>query len=191
ANPDVVYMVTETKDEGELWRTENGGDTWQMFNRDPNINFRPFYSADIRADPKNPNTLYSLSGSLYKSEDGGRTFRTIGRDVHGDHQSMWIDPTDPRYLLSGSDGGWQVSYDAGQNFEVVNTVSFEQFYHVAYDMEKPYNLCGGLQDNGHWCGPNQTLTGQGNRKNAWVTVSGGDGFFAVPDLHTPPPRVRA
>jgi photosystem II stability/assembly factor-like uncharacterized protein len=185
ANPDVVYMITETVDEGELWRTENAGETWQMVSRDRNINFRPFYYADIRADPRNPNVLYTLSGGLSKSEDGGRTFRGIAQGVHGDHQAMWIDPTDPDYLLEGSDGGWQISYDAGRTFEVPNTVAFTQFYHVNYDMEKPYNVCGGLQDNGHWCGPSQTLSGQGNRKNAWVTISGGDGFFAVPDLERP------
>ena len=185
ANPDVVYMITETVDEGELWRTEDAGATWQMVNRDRNINFRPFYYADLRADPRNPNVVYALSGGLYKSEDGGRTFRTIGQGVHGDHQAMWIDPTDPDYILEGSDGGWQVSYDAGRNWDVPNTVSFAQFYHVNYDMEKPYNLCGGLQDNGHWCGPSRTLSPEGNRKNAWVTISGGDGFFAVPDLARP------
>jgi photosystem II stability/assembly factor-like uncharacterized protein len=185
ANPDVVYMITETVDEGELWRTEDGGNTWEMVNRDRNINFRPFYYSDIRADPRNPNVVYALSGALYRSDDGGRTFRTIARDVHGDHQAMWIDPTDPDYILEGSDGGWQVSYDGGRNWEIVNTVSFAQFYHVNYDMERPYNLCGGLQDNGHWCGPSRTLSAQGNRKNSWVTISGGDGFFAVPDLARP------
>ncbi len=185
ANPDVVYMITETKDEGELWRTDDGGQNWRVVSKDPNINFRPFYYADVRADPKNPNTVYTLSGSLYKSEDGGRTFRTIGRDVHGDHQGLWIDPTDPNYLINGSDGGWQLSYDAGRNFEVVNTVSFDQFYHLNFDNERPFNICGGLQDNGHWCGPSQTLSNQGNRKNAWVTVSGGDGFYAVPDIEKP------
>ncbi|HEV8600578.1 MAG TPA: hypothetical protein VGQ69_14555 [Gemmatimonadales bacterium] len=185
ADPNVVYVVSETKSEGELWRTEDGGKTWQTVNRDPNINFRPFYYSDVRADPANPNVVYTLSGSLNKSQDGGRTFQRIGGDIHGDHQAMWIDPTDGNYILEGSDGGWQVSYDAGRSWEVVNTVSFAQFYHVNYDMEKPYNLCGGLQDNGHWCGPSRTLSNQGNRKNAWVTVSGGDGFFAVPDLKEP------
>ncbi len=185
ANPDIVYMITETVDEGELWRTEDAGATWQVVSRERNINFRPFYYADIRADPRNPNVVYTLSGGLYKSEDGGRTFRTIGQGVHGDHQAMWIDPTDPDYIVEGSDGGWQVSYDAGRNWDVPNTVAFTQFYHVNYDMEKPYNLCGGLQDNGHWCGPSRTLTPEGNRKNAWVTVSGGDGFYAVPDLARP------
>ena len=185
ANPDVVYMLTETVEEGELWRTEDGGTSWQMVSRDRNINFRPFYYADVRADPKNPNVVYALSGGLYKSEDGGRNFRQIAQGVHGDHQAMWIDPTDPNYILEGSDGGWQISYDAGRNWDVPNTVAFTQFYHVNYDMEKPYNVCGGLQDNGHWCGPSRTMSGQGNRKNAWVTISGGDGFFAVPDLARP------
>ena len=77
---------------GGLWRTDDAGQTWRTVNRDPNINFRPFYYADIRVDPKNPNKLFALSGSLYLSEDGGTTFRTIARDVHGDHQAMWIDP---------------------------------------------------------------------------------------------------
>ena len=74
---------------------DDAGETWRTVNRDPNINFRPFYYADIRVDPQNPNRVFSLSGSLYLSEDGGTTFRTIARDVHGDHQAMWIDPTQP------------------------------------------------------------------------------------------------
>ncbi|MDB4899142.1 MAG: BNR/Asp-box repeat protein [Gemmatimonadetes bacterium] len=185
SDPSIVYVVSETKDEGELWRSDDGGDRWRMVNKDPNINFRPFYYSDIRVDPQNPNRVFSLSGSLYLSEDGGANFRTIARDVHGDHQAMWIDPLNPKYLLSGSDGGWQVSYDAGKNFEVVNTFPFTQFYHIAYDMQKPYMVCGGLQDNGNWCGPSQTASGQGNRKNDWYTVSGGDGFFTVPVMDKP------
>lgn len=185
ADPNIVYVISETKTEGELWRTDDGGKTWRTASRDPNINFRPFYYADVRVDPKNPNVVYALSGSLYKSEDGGRTFQTIRADIHGDHQAMWIDPTDPNYILEGSDGGWQVSYDAAKTFEVVNTVSFAQFYHLNLDNEKPYNICGGLQDNGHWCGPSRTLSPQGNRKTNWVTVSGGDGFHAVPDIEKP------
>jgi photosystem II stability/assembly factor-like uncharacterized protein len=185
SDPNIVYVISETKDEGELWRSDDGGNRWRTVNRDPNINFRPFYYADIRVDPQNPNRLFSLSGSLYLSEDGGANFKTIGRDVHGDHQAMWIDPTNPRYILSGSDGGWQVSYDGGKNFEVVNTFPFTQFYHINYDMQKPYMVCGGLQDNGNWCGASQTFTDQGNRRNDWYTVSGGDGFFTVPVMDKP------
>jgi photosystem II stability/assembly factor-like uncharacterized protein len=185
SDPDVVYVVSETKTEGELWRSDDGGDHWRVVNRDPNINFRPFYYSDIRVDPKNSNRVFSLSGSLYMSEDGGANFRTIGRDVHGDHQALWIDPTNPKYILSGSDGGWQVSYDGGKNFEVMNTFPFTQFYHINFDMQRPYMTCGGLQDNGNWCGPSQTASGQGNRKNDWFTVSGGDGFFTVPVMDKP------
>ena len=185
SDPNVVYVISETKTEGELWRSDDGGDRWRVVNRDPNINFRPFYYADIRVDPQNPNRLFSLSGALYLSEDGGANFHTVGRDVHGDHQAMWIDPVNPRYVLSGSDGGWQVSYDGGRNFEVVNTFPFTQFYHINYDMQRPYMVCGGLQDNGNWCGPSQTASEQGIRKNDWFTVSGGDGFFTVPVIDKP------
>jgi len=185
SDPNIVYVVSETKNEGELWRSDDAGDHWRVVNRDPNINFRPFYYSDIRVDPQNPNRVFSLSGSLYMSEDGGLNFKTIARDVHGDHQALWIDPTNPRYILSGSDGGWQVSYDGGKNFEVVNNFPFTQFYHVNYDMQKPYMVCGGLQDNGNWCGSSQATSAQGIRKNDWFTVSGGDGFFTVPVMDKP------
>jgi photosystem II stability/assembly factor-like uncharacterized protein len=185
SDPNVVYVISETRTEGELWRSDDGGERWRVVNRDPNINFRPFYYADIRVDPQNPNRLFSLSGALYLSEDGGANFHTVGRDVHGDHQAMWIDPLNPRYVLSGSDGGWQVSHDGGKNFEVVNTFPFTQFYHINYDMQRPYMVCGGLQDNGNWCGPSQTASEQGIRKNDWFTVSGGDGFFTVPVIDKP------
>ena len=185
SDPSIVYVLSETKDEGELWRSDDAGATWRTVNRDPNINFRPFYYADLRVDPKNPNRLFTLSGGLYFSEDGGNNFKTIARDVHGDHQAMWIDPVDPRYILSGSDGGWQVSRDGGKNWDVVNTFAFTQFYHINYDMQQPYHVCGGLQDNGNWCGTSNSLSGQGIRPADWRTVSGGDGFFTVPVLDKP------
>lgn len=185
SNPNIVYVISETKDEGELWRSDDAGKTWITVNRDPNINFRPFYYADIRVDPRNPNKIFSLSGGLYLSEDGGRNFRSIARGIHGDHQGMWIDPVDPRYVLSGSDGGWQVSRDGGLTFEVVNTFPFTQFYHINYDMQEPYHVCGGLQDNGTWCGTSNSLSGQGIRPADWVNVGGGDGFFGVPILDKP------
>ena len=184
SDPSIVYVISETKTEGELWRSDDAGAHWRMVNRDPNINFRPFYYADLRVDPMNPNRVYTLSGSLYLSEDGGLNFRTIAQSVHGDHQAMWIDPLNPKRIVEGSDGGWQVSYDAAKTWEVVNTFAFTQFYHINYDMQKPYMACGGLQDNGNWCGPSRGLFG-GILKSDWSTVSGGDGFFTVPDLAKP------
>jgi photosystem II stability/assembly factor-like uncharacterized protein len=186
SNPSTVYMISETLNyDGELWRSDDSGATWRVVNKDPQLSFRPFYYADIRVDPADPNRVYALGGSLWMSEDGGRNFRTIGRDVHGDHQALWIDPTNPKRVLSGSDGGFQVSHDQGANFEVLNNIAFTQFYHVNYDLQRPYMLCGGLQDNGTWCGPTNSLLSEGIRKNDWFTVGGGDGFFAVPDLKEP------
>ena len=185
SNPNIVYVVSETKDEGELWRTDDAGATWRMVNRDPNINFRPFYYSDIRVDPQHPNTVYALAGGLSKSEDGGRTFARIGGATHGDHQAMWIDPSNPNRLLSGDDGGFQISYDGGRTFDIINNIPFTQFYNVAYDLQVPYHLCGGLQDNGTWCGPSQMPGAPGTPKSEWQNVGCGDGFFAVPDLKTP------
>ncbi len=185
SNPSVVYVLSETKDEGVLWRTDDAGATWRTVNRDPNVNFRPFYYSDIRVDPNEPNTVYTLSGPLNKSEDGGRTFQRIGNSVHGDHQALWIDPTNSRRVLNGSDGGFHVSLDGGRTWDVLNNIAFTQFYHVNYDMQTPYNVCGGLQDNGTWCGPSRSLNGEGMRTIDWFTVGGGDGFWGVPDIDRP------
>jgi photosystem II stability/assembly factor-like uncharacterized protein len=185
SDPNVVYVISETTDEGELWRSDDAGATWQVASRDRNINFRPFYYADIRVDPAHPNTVYALAGGLYKSEDGGRTFGRIGAATHGDHQAMWIDPANPNRILLGDDGGFQVSYDAGRTFDILNNIPFTQFYNVAYDLQVPYHLCGGLQDNGSWCGPSQTPGAPGTTRDEWQNVGGGDGFFAVPDLRNP------
>ncbi len=185
SNPAVVYVISETTDEGEVWRSNDAGASWRMVNKDPNTNFRPFYYSDIRVDPQHPNTVYSLSGPLMKSEDGGRTFVRIGNSTHGDHQAMWIDPTNSNRILSGDDGGFQVSYDAGATFDILNNIPFTQFYNVDYDLRVPYHLCGGLQDNGTWCGPSQTPGAPGTPKSAWQNMGGGDGFYAVPDLADP------
>jgi photosystem II stability/assembly factor-like uncharacterized protein len=186
SSPNIVYMISETPNyEGEVWRSDDSGASWRVVNKDPQLAFRPFYYSDIRVDPNDPNRIFSLGGQLWFSEDGGRSFRSLPRDVHGDHQALWIDPANSKRILSGSDGGFQVSYDGGANFNVLNNLAFTQFYHVNYDLQKPYMICGGLQDNGTWCGPSNSLLQEGIRKNDWFTVGGGDGFFAVPDLKEP------
>src|SRR5262249_30742233 len=137
-------------------------------------------------DPKNPERIYSLSGSLVMSTDGGRTFTRIANNVHGDHQALWIDPETPNRILSGSDGGFQVSYDGARTFEIINNIVLSQYYHITYDMRQPfYYVYGGLQDNGNWVGPIGTGFREGIRKDDWYTVSGGDGFFVVPELDEP------
>ncbi len=185
SNPGIVYMITETKTEGNLFRSDDRGDTWRMVANNPNINFRPFYYSDLRVDPNNPERVYSLGGSLTVSNDGGRTFTNIAQGVHSDHQALWIDPKNSNYILNGSDGGYQVSLDGGRSWEVINNVSFAQFYHITYDLQIPYLVYGGLQDNGCWVGPSATIYNNGIRKRDWYTIGGSDGFFAVPDLNAP------
>ncbi|GMV06580.1 MAG: hypothetical protein AMXMBFR53_28560 [Gemmatimonadota bacterium] len=181
SRPQTVYVISEVPDlKGSLWRSDDRGETWRVVSTDPNINFRPFYYADMRVDPNNPEVLYTLSGGLSKSTDGGRTFQRIARDVHGDHQSFWIDPMDSDRLISGSDGGYQLSWDGGENFDIINNVTLSQYYQIFPDDQDPYWVCGGLQDNGHWCGPSNSLNGSGILKDEWFTTSGGDGFYAVP-----------
>lgn len=179
SRPSTVYVVTETPTKGTLFRSDDAGETWRMVNDDRGINFRPFYYSEIYADPSNPEVVWSLSGGLYKSTDGGRNFESIGRGVHGDHQALWIDPEDSDRVLSGSDGGYQVSFDGGVNWDIINNVTLSQYYQIFVDDRDPYYVCGGLQDNGNWCGPSRTMS-NGIRKDEWYTVSGGDGFYAVP-----------
>ncbi len=181
SQPETVYMITEFPEAGgTLFRSDDRGDNWRLINDDPNINFRPFYYSDIRVDPNNPDHLYSLSGRLYKSTDGGKTFQHIARDVHGDHQSLWIDPLNSQRVLSGSDGGYQVSYDGGSTFDIINNVELSQFYQLYVDEQSPYNVYGGLQDNGTWVGPSNSLDEQGILKRHWRSLAGGDGYYAIP-----------
>ena len=181
SSPNIVYLITEFQEGGTLFRSDNRGGRWRMVNDEPNINFRPFYYSDMRVDPNNPDHLYTLSGGLFKSTDGGKNFQRIARGVHGDHQAFWIDPMNSNRLLSGSDGGWQVSYDAGATFDIINNVELSQFYQLYVDDRDPYHVCGGLQDNGTWCGPSNSLRGgRGILKRDWYGLAGGDGYYAIP-----------
>ena len=185
SNPNIVYLITETKTQGTFFRSEDKGETWKKVSDNTTISFRPFYYDDIRVDPANPDRIFALAGSLQLSNDGGKTWANAGNGTHGDHQAMWIDPKNPKRILEGSDGGFQISNDGAATWEVVNNFSFAQFYHVSFDLQKPYTLCGGLQDNGTWCGPSATTSSDGIRKRDWSTLSGGDGFEGVQNIAEP------
>lgn len=179
SNPRVVYLITEYPKAGTLFRSDDYGETWRMVSDDRNLNFRPFYYSDVYVDPSDENTVFTLSGGQSKSTDGGRTFVRTAGGTHGDHQALWIDPEDGDRVLSGSDGGYQVSYDGGQTYHIFRNVVLSQFYQIFYDDQDPYYVCGGLQDNGNWCGPSRSKAGA-ILTDDWFTVSGGDGFYAVP-----------
>ena len=180
SDPSILYLMTEFEGGGTVFRSEDRGGNWKMVNDDPNINFRPFYYSDVRVDPNNPNVLFSISGRLSRSVDSGKTFERIATTVHGDHQALWIDPLDSNYILNGSDGGFQRSFDGGDSWEIINNVELSQFYQIAIDNKQPYNVYGGLQDNGTWVGPSNSLYEAGILKRHWKGLAYGDGYFAEP-----------
>ncbi len=180
SEPNIIYLMTEFKGGGTVFKSEDRGENWKMVNDDPNINFRPFYYSDVRVDPNQPNVLFSISGRLSRSKDSGNTWEQIAKTVHGDHQALWIDPTNSKYILNGSDGGFQRSFDGGDSWEIINNIELSQFYQMEIDNKKPYNIYGGLQDNGTWVGPSNSLYQAGILKRHWKGLAYGDGYFAVP-----------
>lgn len=168
-----------------VWRSDDKGKTWRLMS---NNNNRPMYYSQIRIDPKNDQVVYTMGAPFYKSIDGGKTFQVIQGVGHSDHHALWINPNNTSHLILGNDGGLNVSYDQAATWEFINTIAASQFYAVAVDMRKPYYVCGGLQDNGSWCGPSQTRTGGGGAGGGggiinadWYRIGGGDGFYVQID----------
>ena len=156
-----------------VWRSDDKGKTWRLT---ANNNNRPMYYSQIRVDPSNPEIVYTMGGPFHKSIDGGKTFKVVQGIAHSDHHALWINPRNPNHLILGNDGGLDVSYDQGETWEYVNTIAAGQFYAVSADMQKPYYVCGGLQDNGSWCGPSAVRRQSGILNEDWFRVGGGDGF---------------
>ncbi|HEX6898442.1 MAG TPA: hypothetical protein VF789_01965 [Thermoanaerobaculia bacterium] len=186
SNPDVVYALVEAE-KSALVRSADGGKTWQTVNQKPDVNPRPFYFGDIEVDPQQPNRVYSIDYNVRVSEDGGANFNTLvpGFLIHGDFHALWIDPNHPDLIYFGNDGGVGISRDRGKTAAFVTNLPLAQFYHVAVDMQQPYNVYGGLQDNGSWRGPNTVWQQGGIRSHEWRMVGFGDGFDTRPDLTEP------
>jgi len=164
-----------------LYRSGDGGATWE---RTATNNVRPFYYSQVRVDPKNPDRVYWSSTPVNFSDDGGKTVKNATVGIHVDHHAMWIDPNDPEHFVVGNDGGVAQTWDKGGNYDFLNIFAIGQFYHVSYNMEIPYRVCGGLQDNGTWCGPSRKS--RGDISNAdWFYINGGDGFYTAQDPDDP------
>lgn len=161
-----------------LWRSDDKGKTWHIVS---NENNRPMYYSQVRVDPSNENIVFTGGLNFSRSTDGGKTFRNLAGVAHSDHHAIWINPKNGNHLMVGNDGGLDVSYDQGENFDFINTIAAAQFYAIGVDMRKPYYVCGGLQDNGSWCGPSQTRNNAGITNSEWYRVGGGDGFYVQVD----------
>jgi len=188
SNGDVIYTMVEADSlPGKpgrlsgLYRSQDGGATWE---RTSTNNVRPFYYSQVRVDVENPNRVYWSSTPVNVSDDGGKTVRNATAGLHVDHHAMWLDPNDPNHFVVGNDGGIGITWDKGGNYIFPNTFPLGQFYHVSYNMEVPYRVCGGLQDNGSWCGPSRKSRGEITNFD-WYTVNGGDGFYTQQDPDDP------
>jgi photosystem II stability/assembly factor-like uncharacterized protein len=182
ADPRVVYALVEAK-KNVLLRSDDGGFRFRTANSNDDVAPRPFYFCDLRVDPHDANRLYSLHVVVDVSTDGGRSFQgLVGWDAaHPDHHALWIDPSDPRRLVLGNDGGVYTSLDRGASWRFCANLPLAQFYHVAFDLDVPYHVYGGLQDNGSWRGPSTVWENGGIRNQHWQEVCFGDGFATIPD----------
>ncbi len=162
-----------------VYRSTDRGETWEKIS---DTNPRPMYYSQIRIDPNDPERVYVLGTQLMVSDDGGKTFRSDGAEqIHVDHHAFWIDPNDSDHLITGNDGGVAASFDRSGHWRMYDNLAIGQFYQVGVDMRDPYYVCGGLQDNSSWCGPNRTLNTYGIKNSDWIDVWGGDGFFNLID----------
>jgi len=161
-----------------IYRSEDHGESW-TFQGDWNP--RPMYASQPLVDPNDDQRLYMLNAYSY-SDDGGKTF-TVPRAhrTHGDDRFVWVNPHDSDHVMKADDGGLGISYDRGNHFLYVTSLPLSQFYHVSVDMAHPYNVYGGLQDNGSWKGPNQVYRSEGILNEDWTKWGGGDGFWNVVD----------
>jgi photosystem II stability/assembly factor-like uncharacterized protein len=186
SDPDVVYALVESKGKNAIYRSNDGGFKWNKVSTDGQIGNRPFYYSEIYVSPDNPNKVYSLWTLLTMSEDGGKSWKTIApySSVHPDHQSFWVGK-DPDYLIEGNDGGLNISRDGGKSWRFVENLPLAQFYHIRVDNQIPYNVYGGMQDNGSWKGPAYVWHSGGIRNSDWKELYFGDGFDVVPDPEDP------
>lgn len=185
--PNVIYALIESK-KNALYKSTDGGFKWKMINNKKDIGNRPFYYSDLSVDPENENRVYSVFTYVNVSEDGGKNFNQLmpaygaNNGVHPDHHAFWIHPKDGSFIIDGNDGGLNISRDGGKSWRFVGNIPVAQFYHISVDNEYPYNVYGGMQDNGSWRGPAYVWKAQGIRNDYWQEIAFGDGFDVVPDL---------
>jgi photosystem II stability/assembly factor-like uncharacterized protein len=183
SRPNRVFALIEAKG-GILWRSDDAGAHWSMVSGDTLVDQRPFYFTHIAVDPKNPNHVYAVSEMLSESKDGGRKFDEIAKGVHVDYHAIWIDPTNPKRIIVGEDGGYALTADL-EHWSFSRNLTIGQIYHVGLSDENPYRVCVAFQDNGGFCGPENSLDGEGILDRHWIDVVGGDGEWTVPDPSDP------
>ncbi len=182
----VVYALVEAE-KNAIYRSDDGGYTWELRQTvadDPDVGNRPFYYSEIYVDPFNENRVFSLYTYLSVSEDGARSFESLYpyyNWVHPDHHAFWLSHESPGFMINGNDGGLNITFDGGHTWRFIENIPVGQFYHVEVDMETPYNVYGGMQDNGSWEGPAYVWRQGGIRNGYWDELFFGDGFDVMID----------
>lgn len=174
----------------EVYRSDDHGQTWSKVSQDGRTMQRLFSTygwvfGQIRVDPNNENTTYIMGVPLLKSIDGGKTYKTVSyRGLHGDHHAMWIDPNNSDYIINGNDGGVNLSYDGGATWKNIENLPVVQFYNVAIDDAKPFNVYGSIQDNNSWFGPSNFRPGR-SPDSLWKPIRGGEASYMAVDPDDP------
>ena len=192
SDPNRIYAKIEAE-QNALYRSDDGGLRWYKINENPRFtNNRPFYFQELAVDSKDPNRLYNIYQPLSLSYDGGKTFDPVPmipadetKGVHADFHSFWMNPHDPKHFIIGGDGGIGITRDHGKSWYFPETIPVAQFYHINADNARPYQVYGGMQDNGNWSGPGYTWKRGGIRTLYWQYLVGGDGFYIEPDEDNP------
>lgn len=179
--PQNLLAIVESNNTG-LYISGDGGENWKPQSSTLNVTSRPFYFSTLEVDPNDPKRVYRPAFTFSYSSDGGYSFADASNEggwVHSDHHALWINPNNTNQLYLGTDGGMYLSLDRGATWRFIDNLPVGQFYHVAYDRQKPYRIYGGLQDNGTWMAPSVLPGGVSN--GDWKSIYSGDGFWAVPD----------
>jgi photosystem II stability/assembly factor-like uncharacterized protein len=188
ADPRIVYVSVEQgyrynastayiERRAGVYRSDDQGETWRWMST---WNPRPMYASQPLVDPRDDKRVYMMNAYSF-SDDSGRTFREPDQSLHGDDRILWVNPSDSRHVIKGDDGGIGISWDRGLTWLYVTNLPLSQFYRVRVDNAVPFNVYGGLQDNGSWIGPSATYRSDGVLNADWRRLGGGDGFLSIPD----------
>jgi photosystem II stability/assembly factor-like uncharacterized protein len=178
-HPKRVYAIIQSK-QGYVWRSDDGGDTWQRTRAGSIVMERPFYFAHLWVDPTDPDHVYATSVDLSQSRDGGQTFKKIENAENVDNHAMWFSG-DGQRILVGHDAGWALSVDSGANWDWRLNLAISQTFHIGYDLQNPYRVCAGFQDAETFCGPSNSLSQVGILNRDWSSLNGSDGTWVWPD----------